>query len=175
MLPVTSCQSGACLCCWRIGAQYVSAHLEACNLVQHDCLELLVRHVAVAQHLVHLTAQLVHLTLPAAHRCTHDNSFSWCQHRHMLSAMSETCGCEHTLLSNPDRLLGHHPSTGCCRCFSILLCDTWSAAASARLLTFLPSLFPGAPAAAAGPAQPGAQSWSPSQHAPRALHMTQQH
>lgn len=45
---------------------------------------------------------------------------------------------------------------------------------SSRRHTLLPSLSPGAPAAAAGPAQPGAQSWSPSPHAPHALRVQKQ-
>lgn len=50
------------------------AYLESCDLVQHHCLELLVRHVAVAQHFMNLAAQLVHITLPASDNSTADLS-----------------------------------------------------------------------------------------------------
>jgi hypothetical protein len=47
-------------------AQAYCTHLKCSDLVQHNCLELLIADVPVAQHLVDLSAQLVDVAVTAA-------------------------------------------------------------------------------------------------------------
>lgn len=75
----------------------MNTHLEGSNLIQHNCLELLVADVPVAQHLVDLSAQLVDVAVTAAASSSSRQNVSLCsrgwrsQNAQILRTLSAHC------------------------------------------------------------------------------------